>query len=146
MTKIEDGSIATLHYTLSLAAGRVVETTRGGEPTRLVVGKSDLHPVFEKCLIGLAPGESRRFEIASRDAYGVFDGEDVHVMPRADFPPDMELAPDHVVSFTLPSGEEVPGTVVAVSEHEVQVDFSHPLAGHDLVFEVEILDVAARAG
>jgi FKBP-type peptidyl-prolyl cis-trans isomerase SlpA len=67
-------------------------------------------------------------------------------MPRSDFPIDMSLEPGIVVAFDLPSGDEVPGTVVEVSEHEVQVDFSHPLAGHDLVFEVEILEVAAPAG
>jgi FKBP-type peptidyl-prolyl cis-trans isomerase SlpA len=136
------GSTVTLHYTLSLAGtGRVVDTTRNGEPLRLVVGESDLLPAFERCLLGLDTGEVRRFEIASRDAYGAEDIADIQVMPRSDFPPDMKLEPGMVIGFDLPSGEEVPGTIVEASEHEIQVDFSHPLAGHDLVFDVEILDV-----
>lgn len=136
------GSTVTLHYTLSLAAtGRVVDTTRDGEPLRLVVGESDLLPAFERCLLGLETGDVRSFEIESRDAYGAEDIADIQAMPRSDFPPDMKLEAGMVIGFDLPSGEEVPGTIVEVSEHEVQVDFSHPLAGHDLVFAVEILHV-----
>jgi FKBP-type peptidyl-prolyl cis-trans isomerase SlpA len=144
---VEIGSTVTLHYTLSLAAtGRVVETTRDRDPPRLVIGESDLLPAFERCLLGLDTGDVRRLEIASRDAYGEDDVADMQVMPRSDFPPDMKLEPGMVVGFSLPSGEEVPGTLVEVSEHEVQVDFSHPLAGHDLVFDVEILDVEPPQG
>jgi FKBP-type peptidyl-prolyl cis-trans isomerase SlpA len=144
---VEIGSTVTLHYTLRLAAsGRVVETTRDRDPPRLVIGESDLLPAFERCLLGLDTGDVRRLEIASRDAYGEDDVADMQVMPRSDFPPDMKLEPGMVVGFSLPSGEEVPGTLVEVSEHEVQVDFSHPLAGHDLVFDVEILDVEPPQG
>lgn len=139
---VETGSTVTLHYTLSLAAsGRIVDTTRNSEPLRVVVGESNLLPVFERCLLGLDGGDVRRFEIASRDAYGEEDIADIQMMPRSDFPPDMKLEPGMVVGFDLPSGDEVPGTIIEVSEHEVQVDFSHPLAGHDLVFDVEIIDV-----
>jgi FKBP-type peptidyl-prolyl cis-trans isomerase SlpA len=145
--QIENGSTVSLHYSLRLAAdGRVVDTTRDTGPVRLVVGQSDLLSAFERCLLGLVPGDVRRFEIASRDAYGEHDIPEIQFMPRSDFPIDMSLEPGIVVAFDLPSGDEVPGTVVEVSEHEVQVDFSHPLAGHDLVFEVEILEVAAPAG
>jgi FKBP-type peptidyl-prolyl cis-trans isomerase SlpA len=144
---VEIGSTVTLHYTLSLAAtGRVVDTTRDSEPMRLLVGESDLLPAFERCLLGLDTGDVRRFEIASRDAFGEEDVADMQVMPRSDFPPDMKLEPGMVIGFDLPSGDEVPGTVVEVSEHEIQVDFSHPLAGHDLVFAVEILDVEPPRG
>ncbi len=145
--QIETGSRVVLHYTLSLAAtGKIAETTRGAPPAQLVVGRSDLLPVFENCLLGLTAGEVRRFEIASRDAYGETDEPEIEVMPRTDFPPDMALAPGLVIGFELPSGQELPGTVVEVSEHEVHVDFSHPLAGHDLVFDVEILEVGRPPG
>lgn len=144
---VEVGSTVTLHYTLSLAAtGRVVDSTRAGEPLRLVVGGSELLPVFERCLLGLETGELRSFEIESRDAYGAEDVADIQVMPRSDFPPEMRLEPGMVIGFDLPSGEEVPGTIVEVSEQEVQVDFSHPLAGHDLVFAVEILGIEPPQG
>ncbi|WP_096459941.1 FKBP-type peptidyl-prolyl cis-trans isomerase [Sulfurifustis variabilis] len=138
---IEPGCKVTLHYTLSLATGKTADTTRGGEPAVLVVGAGDLHAAFEGRLLGLGPGESRRFEIPCMEAFGPSETGNVHALPRAEFPPEMKIEPGLVIGFELPSGEEVPGTVVAVSEHEVRIDFNHPLAGHDLVFEVEVLSV-----
>lgn len=138
---VERGSKVTLHYALSLASGKPVDTTRGGEPAVLVVGQGELHTAFEERLVGLVAGESRRFEIACMEAFGPSEMDNVHALPRDEFPPEMRLEPGLVIGFALPSGAEVPGTVVDVSEREVRVDFNHPLAGHDLVFEVEVLAV-----
>ena len=132
----------TFKFTLSLADGTIVEETKENEPLTIVLGKSDLQPVFEKCLIGLKVGDKERFEIACMDAFGPVETENVHALPRKDFPADMELAENVIVGFALPDGREVAGTVVGFNEHEVQVNFSHPLAGHDVVFDVEILRVS----
>ncbi len=139
---VEPGSQVTFHFTLSLPDGTVVEGTKEGEPLIVVLGDSDLLPAFEKCLIGMKPGDKGRFEIACMDAFGPVDTENVHALPRSEFPAEMELAEGVVVGFALPDGREVAGTVVGLNEHEVQVNFSHPLAGHDVVFDVEITGVS----
>lgn len=139
--EIIEGSEVTLHYTLSLADGKPVETSRTSEPATLVVGAGDFLSAFEQRLIGLHTGDQRRFEIPCTETYGEHAGEDIHVLPRDDFPPDMKLEPGLVIAFETPSGAEAPGVVTEVAEHEVSVNFTHPLAGHDLVFEVEILAV-----
>jgi FKBP-type peptidyl-prolyl cis-trans isomerase SlpA len=131
----------TLHYTLSLVSGKIAETTRDGPPATLVIGQGDLLPAFECRLLGLEPGDQRRFEIPCLEVYGPAETDNIHVLPRGEFPPGMKLEPGLVVSFETPSGAEAPGVVREVTETEVRVDFAHPLAGHDLVFEVEILDV-----
>ena len=139
---IEKGSRVTFHFTLSFTDGTEVEGTKSGEPLTVVVGDSDLLPSFENCLIGLKAGDKGRFEIACMDAFGPVDTENVHALPRKDFPADMELGEGVIVGFALPDGREVAGTVVGLNDHEVQVNFSHPLAGHDVVFDVEILDIS----
>jgi len=139
--QVEKGSRVTLHYTLSLAEGRIVDASEGGEPLTITVGDSELLPVFEDRLLGLAQGERRRFEIACMDAYGPIEEGNVHALPRADFEPEMNLEPGLVIGFETPSGEEIPGTILEVTDREVLVDFTHPLAGYDLVYEVEVLDV-----
>ena len=63
-------------------------------------------------------------------------------MQRADFPPDMELQRGVIISFALPDGEEYPGMITEVGEQQVTVDFNHPLAGHEITFDVEILEVS----
>ncbi len=139
--KIKKGSRVTLYYTLSLADGKVADSTKENEPLTIVLGESDLLPAFEHRLLGLQAGDKRRFEIPCMEAYGPSEADNVHALPREEFPPDMKLEAGLVIGFETPSGEEVPGTILEVSEKDVSVDFSHPLAGHDLVFEVEILDV-----
>ena len=136
------GSTVVLHYAPSLAGGKQVESSYGGEPAAVAIGKSDWLPALENLLVGLKVGEQRRFEIPAAEAYGPAEPQ-VHVVPREEFPPELELRPGMVIGFDTPSGEEVPGTVVEVTPREVMVDFSHPLSGHDLVLEVEILDVKA---
>ena len=62
-------------------------------------------------------------------------------MPRSEFPADMPLEPGLIVGFTTPSGEEVPGAIQEIKGDDVVVDFNHPLAGHEVIFDVEILEV-----
>jgi len=138
---IERGSTATFHYRLLMTDGRVIEETPKDKPLTLVVGDSDLLPSFEDRLIGLSAGESQRFEIPCLDAYGLYDEENIQVISRNDFPEDMKVEKGLVVAFALPNGGEVPGIVTSVGKNDVTVNFSHPLAGHDLVFEVEILEI-----
>lgn len=139
--EIAAGSVVTLHYTLLLASGKLADSTRDGPPATITIGSGDLLPAFECRLLGLKIGDARRFEIACLEAHGPAETGNVHVLSRSDFSPDMKLEPGLVISFETPSGIEAPGVVREVTETEVHVDFAHPLAGHDLVFEVEILDV-----
>lgn len=141
--EIQKGSRVSFHYTLSLSTGKVADTTQRGEPADLIVGDNDLLPVFENCLLGLHPGDKRRFEIPCVDAFGLSEPGNVHPVARADFPPEIEPTPGLVIGFNLPNGEEIAGTIAELTDRDVMVEFSHPLVGHDLVFEVEILTVQA---
>jgi len=84
--------------------------------------------------------------ISPRDAFGYPDEENIHSMPRSDFDPSVKLEPGLIIEFTTPSGETTPGAITAVETDTVTVDFNHPLAGHNIRFEVEILDVKPPAG
>ncbi len=143
--KIERGSRVTFHYRLLFTDGRLIEETPEDQPLTITLGNSDLLPSFEDRLLELVPGDEQRFEIPCLDAYGLHDTENTAILPRSDFPLDMKLEPGQVVGFASPDGEEASGIVTAVAENEVTVNFSHPLAGHDLVFEVRILKVLSPA-
>jgi FKBP-type peptidyl-prolyl cis-trans isomerase SlpA len=138
---IQSGSRVTLHYTLFLADETVVDSTREGEPITFIAGSGALIEMLECQLIGLHSGEQRRFEISAAESLLPTDAEAVQVMARSDFPVDMVLETGQVLGFVMPSGDEVPGLIMSVSDTEVVVDFSHPLAGRDLIFDVEILAV-----
>jgi FKBP-type peptidyl-prolyl cis-trans isomerase SlpA len=74
-------------------------------------------------------------------AFGYPSPAAIHDVPRGDFPPEMDLKAGLIVSFVTPGGDELPGTVKEVTEDTVTVDFNHPLAGHEITYSVEILDV-----
>ena len=138
---IQPGSHVTLHYTLSLANGTVVDSTRAGEPATYTVGNGELIVFLEQRLLWLQAGERRHFEISATESQMPVNTETTQNLARSDFPADMVLVPSQVIGFETPNGQEVPGLILSVSDTEVQIDFSHPLAGRDLIFDVEILAV-----
>jgi FKBP-type peptidyl-prolyl cis-trans isomerase SlpA len=134
-------STVTLHLSLTLEDGMVAESTFGEEPLTFTMGDGSLVHGLELALYGLRPGDTQRLELYPEQAFGLRDPEKIHRLPRAQFSPDMALEPGLVIGFTTAGGEEIPGAVLSLTDDEVEVDFNHPMAGHTVVFEVEILDV-----
>lgn len=140
MRRIENGAQVTLHFTLSFAGGRIVDTTQGSDPLVIVMGQGHIAPGLEDRLIGLAVGDHRCIDIPAGTVY-LGDAGVVHILAREEFAPEMVPEPGQVLGFATPSGEEIPALVLAVDAAGVQVDFSHPLAEHDLLFDVDILAI-----
>jgi FKBP-type peptidyl-prolyl cis-trans isomerase SlpA len=122
----------------------VADSTRGEEPLEFFMGDGTLIDGLERVLLDLEVGTKQTFEIEPLYAFGFADPQAVHVLPRSDFPDDMEVAAGTIIGFQTPGGEELPGIIKAVEGDTVTVDFSHPLAGHTLTFDVEVLAVRPR--
>jgi FKBP-type peptidyl-prolyl cis-trans isomerase SlpA len=135
------GSRVRMHYIIALEDGMVADSTEGEEPFEFIMGAGDLEEGLELALIGLQPGDRQTVRLSPDEAFGYPSPAAIHDVPRSDFPQDMELAPGVIVSFVTPGGDELPGTVKKVTEEIVTVDFNHPLAGHEITYSVEILDV-----
>ena len=138
--RIDEGMEVTLHFTLKLEDGTVVDSTRDKEPATFQVGDGNLPPGFERPLTGMTGGESGSFEITPEHGFGQHNPQNIQLLSRDDFA-DIEPEIGTVMSFADPAGGELPGVIVAVNERQVEVDFNHPLAGRTLTFEVEVLDV-----
>lgn len=121
--------------------GTIAENSFNDEPMQFVIGDGTMIEGLESVLYGLQVGDRKKLTLNFNDAFGESSSENVHTLTRSEFPTDFQLSPRQIIGFTTPSGEEVPGTILEVFEDEVIVDFNHPLAGHDLVFEFEIIDV-----
>jgi len=142
---ISRGALVTLHYEIRLADDRVVDSTFASEPVQFVVGDGSLDPRLEESLLGLPEGERTRILLTPEFAFGSPDPEMVHELPRADVPNDLALSVDDLVEFDLPNGDTVAGTVCAINEETLLVDFNHPLAGMNIQFIVNVLAVEPPA-
>lgn len=141
MATIAQNSAVTLHFTIKLSDGSIADSTHNmGKPAKLVMGDGSLSDNFEQHLLGLSAGEKRTVALAAQDAFGAPNPDNIHYMDRSKFT-DSEIEVGTIMAFSGAGGMEIPGIITAINGDSVTVDFNHPLAGQDLVFEVEILAV-----
>lgn len=138
---IESGSEVLMHFSIRLEDGTIADSTGEDEPFRFVIGDGSVVQGLELALLGLKAGDRQTLQIGPETAFGHSDAEAIQTLPRSDFPEDMELQPGLIIGFTTPAGEEVLGAVTAIDGDDITVDFNHPLAGHEITFAVEILEV-----
>lgn len=139
--KIGEGSQVTLHFALKLDDGSVVDSTFDKTPATFVVGDGNLLPGFEKALLGLSAGAKDSFVIKPENGFGQANPNNLQDFPRDQFN-DIELVEGLMLSFADAQKAELPGVVKSFDEQTVVIDFNHPLSGRDVIFEVEVLEVA----
>ena len=132
----------TLHFALKLDNGDVVDSTFDKQPATFKVGDGNLLPGFEQAIYGLKAGDKRSLAISPEQGFGQGNPQNVQVMPRSQFQ-EMELSEGLLVIFNDAANAELPGVVKAFDDSQVTIDFNHPLAGKQLSFEVEIIEVKA---
>ena len=143
---VSAGSHLTLHYRLSLADSDAdVINTFGERPATLQLGIGQMAEPLERCLIGLADGTHRVFELEAADAFGPRNPDLVQKLSRASFDantdPGTRYDPGDVVDFPAPDGGRYAGVLKALTDQYALFDFNHPLAGQRIRFEVRILGV-----
>jgi FKBP-type peptidyl-prolyl cis-trans isomerase SlpA len=139
--QIQKGSQVVLNFALSLMDDQVIDSTFDKKPATLIVGDGNLPEGFEGLLVGLEVGAKNTFVVAPEDAFAQPNPNNIQTMKRSDFAADMELEIGMVVSFADANQAELPGVIKTVEDNLVQVDFNHPLAGKELKFQVEIIEV-----
>ena len=138
---ISEKSQVSLHFSLELENGDLVDSTFGKEPASFVMGEGTLLPGFEKRLIGLKSGDKKSFLIPQEEGFGASNPSNIQQFKRSTFSSDVELTEGLMMSFADANGGELPGVIKAFDETLVTVDFNHPLAGSAITFTVEIHDV-----
>ncbi len=140
---VQENSDIEIEFQLALMDKTVVEETAAGETLRFTIGDGTFLNRLEEMLIGLELGTTAKMTLSPEGAFGLSDPTNVQTMPRSEFPAEMPLKPGHVIGFTTPMGEEVPGTVHEVDDESVVIDFNHPLADATVLFTVTIKAVHA---
>ena len=140
--QIETGMSVTLHFSLVLEDGHIIDSNFESEPATFSVGDGNLLPGFESTLMGLVNGDEREFTIPPEQAFGQHNPQNVQAVERGNFDQE-ELELGAMFSFQNGDGE-LPGVIVEVDDNEVMIDFNHPLAGKNIIFQVKIIDIAPQ--
>jgi peptidylprolyl isomerase len=137
----KQGDTVRIHYTGRLDDGSVFDSSRGRDPLEFQLGGGQVIPGFDVAVEGMAPGEERSVTIASDDAYGPRREDLVIVVPRAELPPEIEPEVGQQLQLSQ-NGQTFVVTISDVAEAEIVLDANHPLAGEDLTFDLELVDIA----
>lgn len=141
MHKVGPGTRVTLNFALKLTDGQVIDSNLDDSPVEFNLGDGRLLAGFEEAIEGMSTGDCATIEMAAEDAFGLRNEDNVQIFDRDTFPDDAELEIGSMYNFADAAGGEVPGVVIELPEGQVRVDFNHPLAGKDLLFEVRIHNV-----
>lgn len=142
MSKAQKGNKVKVHYTGRLDDGSQFDTSREREPLEFEIGANQVIPGFENAVIGLSEGESTTVNIPSDQAYGPRMPEMVLKVGKEKLPPDFKPELGQKLQLPQQDGQNVVVTVTDISENEIELDANHPLAGQDLTFDIQLVEVA----
>lgn len=141
-TVAKSGDKVKVHYTGKLAEGIVFDSSEGAEPLEFELGTGQVIEGFDNGVMGMIIGEKKTVHIPVNEAYGLAEEENVIKIPRSEIPVDMELEIGMVLNMHQDgSGQVMQVAVADFDEQSVVLDGNHPLAGKDLIFDIELVGI-----
>ena len=142
MTEVKSGDKVRIHYTGTLQDGTVFDSSQGRDPLEFTVGSGQVIPGLDKHLPGMSVGDTKTVTAEAADAYGPSHDEAIQDVPREQIPADLPLDIGTQLQMQTPQGQAIPVRVVKVTDEAVTLDANHPLAGQDLTFAIELVEIA----
>ena len=146
MAKAKEGDTVKVYFTGTLEDGTIFGQTHEDEPFEFTIGEKNVLPKFEGAVIGMEEGETKTVLIAPEDAYGVRDEKRVLTADKSDIPDHITPEIGKKVRVRMGTGEPAILTVLEVSADQVIFDANDPLAGHELTFEISLLEILQTEG
>ena len=142
MSQAKSGDTVKIHYTGTLADGTQFDSSAGRDPLEFALGSGQVIPGFDQAVDGMAVGESKSITIAPDDAYGQRHDQLVQDVPKSALPDDMQPEVGMQLQSESPDGQVIQLVITAVADDTITVDGNHPLAGHELKFDIELVAIA----
>jgi peptidylprolyl isomerase len=141
METVKSGDTVKVHYHGRLTDGTTFDSSEGRDPLEFQVGSGQVIKGFDEGVTAMGIGEKKTVHIPVNEAYGERSEEMVVEFPKSNFPP--ELAPEIGMQLTMTNneGQQIPVVIIEVKEEIVVLDANHPLAGQDLVFDLELVSI-----
>ena len=142
MSEAQTGDTVRIHYTGTLTDGTTFDSSHGRDPLEFTVGSGEIIPGLDKAIAGMTVGDEKKVEIPAAEAYGDRDPQAMQQVPRDAIPENIDLQKGLQLQMQTPQGQVIPVTVTDISDDEVTLDANHQLAGQDLVFDVQLVEIA----
>jgi peptidylprolyl isomerase len=141
MAQAKNGNTVKVHYTGRFEDGTMFDSSSNSGPLQFVIGEGRVIPGFEQAVVGMSPGESKSTTIPPEEAYGLHHEQMVLVIDRKQVPPDLKLGVGQQLEVRRQDGRKAMVMVTDVSESTVTLDANHPLAGKDLTFDIQLVEI-----
>ncbi len=141
MKQVKKGDVVKVHYTGKLTSGEQFDSSEGSEPLEFTVGAGQMIKGFDAALPGMAIGEKKTINISAEDGYGERSEEAIIPFPKENVPEDMKLEPGMTLTLSNQQGQPVPVVVTEIKDDVVLLDANHFLAGQELVFDIELVEI-----
>ena len=142
MVKVEDGQTVEIHYTGTFDDGTEFDSSRKtGTPLLCEVGSGNIIKGFDQALVGMEIGETKSVSVAPEEAYGEIVQEAFQTVSKSNFPPEFNFNVGEAVQGQGQDGNLVRAQIEAVEDDSVTLNFNHPMAGKNLNFEIELLEI-----
>ncbi len=141
MSQVKENNTVKVHYTGKLSDGQVFDSSEGKEPLEFTLGKGQIIPGFEKGLIDMKLNEKKTITIAKEEAYGDINDNLRQEVKRSELPEDIKPEVGMGLVSKSPDGQEMNLLVVEVKDESIVIDGNHPLAGKDLIFDLEVVEI-----
>lgn len=142
MSKVKDGDTVKVHYTGKLDNGTVFDSSAEREPLQFTMGKGQLIAGFEGGVMGMTVGEAKTITIPADEAYGPKKEELVINMGKDKMPDHISPEVGLQLQFKQPNGMTIDMVITEVNDDDIILDANHPLAGQDLTFEIEVVEIS----
>ena len=141
MQQVKNGDKVKVHYHGRLTSGETFDSSEGREPLEFEVGSGMVIKGFDDGVTGMSIGEKKTVSIPFNEAYGPRNPEMVIEFPKDRFPQDMEIEIGMPLAMSGGNGEQFQVVVTEIKDDSVMLDANHPLAGQDLVFDIELVEI-----
>ncbi len=141
MSTVKANDTVRVHYTGKLADGEIFDDSRGREPIEFTLGAGQVIPGFEKAVLDMAVSDTKTVNIPSADAYGDYRPELIQAVPLSELPEEIKPEVGMQLVSQAPDGQQIPLVVTEVNDDNIMVDANSPLAGKDLVFDLELVEI-----
>ncbi|MBP6022388.1 FKBP-type peptidyl-prolyl cis-trans isomerase [Ferruginibacter sp.] len=141
MSVVKNGDNVKVHYTGKLVNGEQFDSSAGREPLEFTVGAGMMIKGFDDAMPGMKLGEKKTINIAPEDGYGERNPQAIIEFPKEQVPAEMKLEPGMPLTLSDQAGNPVPVIVVEVKDDVIILDANHFLAGQELIFDIELVEI-----